>query len=62
VSDTEFAAGLILGAIIGALVAGVVTYHTSIDGLRGEAVKQGVAEYYLDSEHDKQFRWKPRKE
>lgn len=29
---------------------------------RDEAIEAGVGEYYLDENHDKQFRWKPGKE
>jgi hypothetical protein len=27
--------------------------------MKNEAVKNGKAEYYLDSDNDKQWRWKP---
>jgi len=50
--------------IIGVLIATFLTllfFHGSIfhrNAARGEAIEIGVAEYYLDENNDKQFRWK----
>lgn len=44
--------GLVLGLIIGAVVAWGVTVIT----IRHDAIKNGVAEYYIDN-NSKKFRW-----
>lgn len=45
---------LILGLWIGLAIGG----SGATSDLRTEAIKAGVAEYYLDANHERQFRWK----
>lgn len=66
--------GMLLGLIVGICLdwgSAVKERHDSyqrykemgIDETHLEAIKAGVAEYYLDSEHERQFRWiTPKKE
>lgn len=51
ISFFVFIGGLALGAILGAGIAG--------DVWRKEAVDAGKAEFYLDTEHRRQWRWAP---
>ena len=57
-------AGLTACAVVALLLlVGVVTYVATRDtrnlAWRTEAIKQGHAEYYLDAEHERQWRWLP---
>lgn len=45
---------LILGLWLGLVIGG----SGATSDLRAEAIKAGVAEYYLDANHERQFRWK----
>lgn len=45
--------------VAGALIFGFFIGHSSAKGsYRKEAIKRGVAEYYLDENHERQWRWK----
>ena len=58
--DDDFIQGLLIGMLIAAFIAGMawMTFPYKEKHYHDEAVKAGHAEYYLDANHDKQFRWK----
>jgi len=45
-------------SIIAALVIAATVYFLCRQGWRDTAVQEGHAEYYLDANHDRQWRWK----
>jgi hypothetical protein len=51
---------LICGALLlaGFIAIPFITHGIGERDVRKEAVKAGVAEYYLDDHHSKQFRWR----
>lgn len=49
---------LVLSVALAALF-GLVTHGCTADQWRNEAAKQGHAEYYLDENHQRQWRWLP---
>lgn len=51
----------IAGCVVGFFTGVVVTANTApfTPAAKRNAVKQGHAEYYLDNNHDRQFRWLP---
>jgi len=51
----------LFGLLIGAVVGFVLTYVFMDNKRRDDAVESGHAEYYLDSKHCKQWRWKEAK-
>ncbi len=49
-----FLIGVVIGLFIGALIMGVLVSR----GWHNEAVEKGKAEYYLDEDYSRQWRWK----
>lgn len=58
--DTDGAAGLgfALGLIAGGLIWGTSMYFAAEARTQKAAVEAGVAEYYLDDDNEKAFRYK----
>ncbi len=54
---SELVAGMVLGAFIVFIVCVCVGF-TRTEHWHNEAVKSGHAEYYLDENSNKQWRWK----
>lgn len=50
--------GLVVGFIVG-ITAGIMVASVVHFTWKERAVKQGKAEFYLDSNHNRQWRWKP---
>lgn len=51
--------GIIIICVIGLLFFSAMVFSgCALRAVRDEAVDAGVAEYYIDSAHDKAFRWK----
>ena len=55
--EDPFWSGLVIGCVIG-FIACLFVWRAGAVMVRNDAVKNGVAEYYLDTQHNKQFRWK----
>lgn len=51
----SFGAGFFFGLILGT-IATIASIHNHFEN---RTVKDGKAEYYLDENHEKQWRWKP---
>lgn len=56
-NNNDVAFGLLCGTILGILIGVAVMVLIQVD-LKMEAVKSGHAEYYLDENNNKQWRWK----
>ncbi len=56
-----FISGLLIGVIAtGLLLGGLARHMAPMDGEAVKAaVEAGKAEYFLDINHDRQWRWKP---
>lgn len=50
-------AGVIVGGLIAFLLLGLILACSSGVIFKATAVEAGVAEYYLDTNHNRQFRW-----
>jgi len=53
---TGFFFGIALGILATTLVVGV-THNVTTRSFQESAIEANVAEYYIDSEHEKQFRY-----
>jgi hypothetical protein len=57
-----FIYGLFIVAIVAIIVSvfsfGMLMFGESASDIREEAIENGHAEYHLDDNNDKQFRWK----
>ena len=56
----EFGAGFFFGIALGVLattLAAGITHDLATSGFQESAIEANVAEYYIDSEHEKQFRY-----
>ena len=56
-NDNDVAFGFLCGTILGILIGVAAMAFIQVD-LKMEAVKAGKAEYYLDENNNKQWRWK----
>lgn len=56
-SDKAFASGMCLGCILGGIIFGILLGYLTDRSWRNEAVKQGKAEYYLDGNNQRKWRW-----
>lgn len=52
---TAVIGGIVLGIIAGMIIGILLQYSKD----QADAVKAGKAEYYLDKDNNKQWRWKP---
>jgi hypothetical protein len=59
--DLGWFAGIIAVCVVFGVVY-AIGYAGGKAEMQDEAVKIGYAEYYLDAEHNKQWRWKPKGE
>jgi len=56
-NDADLNFGLLCGLIFGLLIGGGVAAFVHSDW-KEDSVKAGKAEYYLDADNNKQWRWK----
>lgn len=56
---SDILGGFVFGTIFGFLALGVPLGIWRDGEAEREAVKAGKAEYYLDKEHNRKWRWKP---
>lgn len=57
----EFFGGLVTGIIVSALFTGLITHEATIESMQKKAVNLGAAEYYIDQDYNRQFRYKEEK-
>ena len=57
---SEFRTGFFFGIALGifvAMSAAGITHNVTTSSFQESAIEANVAEYYIDSEHEKQFRY-----
>ncbi len=54
---SDYMLNILLGLLVGVFLGALVSVWVHMDWQR-DSVKQGHAEYYLDENNNKQWRWK----